>query len=412
MALVSRQKYQTPAPAHGDLERETIELNTATGSNFSYDGGIKMAQFHIPRTTNKFLDGKSSYLRFNISASAGTGVRHDYNAYAFIRKIKVHSNGVDLSVLDEEALRQVMLHKLLPDDYVTSQGVPEGHGSVAERKSMVSNNMYFCLPLSHWAPFNAESYLPCPFFGQGGTAFTVEVHFAPAVEALVLDSTGAESYTVSNVKMMLDYVRQPQEYLQAVAARMNAGQPLTIYCESWAHGSENLANSGEQVLRFGVSRSSAKAALFVFRKQSNISSDTERSLSEWTFPEGLSEVQMRIGDTLVPQSKMDCSKGAAIPYTELMKAVGQYNSFLAGNQLREYNPISGDGSDFLIGLQLEGHSHGALADRVLSGIDLKSKNSPIELIVNSSNSENLRVDMYVQHDMLIILTPDGISVVS
>ena len=404
---MNRQSYQVPALAPNEVERETIEVNTTSGSVFG-PGAIDTVLMNIPKTGNKFLDPKSSWLRGYVSSTTGVGVRHDFNCYALFKEVRIRFGNSKPIVLEEENLRGVMLHKLLPDDYLTSQGVAEGHGSDSQRKDMVSNGMYFALPLHHW--LSTESYLPTPFMGNGGTAIQIEIKFAPAVEALVVDS-GTPGYSVSGLKMDLDYVKQPDAYLKEVVDMMNAGKPLQIHLESWSHGNETLDSSGNQVLRFGKSVSSAKSVLFVPRPSGNPTSSTARSLSEFAFPTAMEDVQLRIGDKIIPQSQLDCTRGAVLPYNNLMKAVGQYSSFLAGNQLRSYNPLVSDGSDFMLGFPLESHSH--IADKVLSGLDLKSKSSPIELNVKwtQAASETFRVDMFVQHDILVVLTPDGISTV-
>lgn len=380
-------------------QRETAEaypINGGSSSTFS-DTSNRVMQFFLP-STDQLLDTKKTYLQFQASAS-GTDAYLDIvgsSAHKLFNRLRIYtSSGTELEDINGADNLSQVLTDLLPTDAVTG-GLNAGGGffaSTAEAQSVSSSgNGVFCVNLNSGVMTN-NKWIPLELTG-GGLYFELTMSSSSQV---VRTSAGTGSYSVTNARLTYDLLRlDPTTHEEMKKHYRDKG--IKLYYSSWQHHPRvvQAGNTRETISITDRSRS-ARSVLVTMRPSANQNSHAANGYTRTR--NNLSEYQIKVGSSYVPAQPVRFLTSTSC--ASAWKRAEQWQSGLARTSAITNAQYVND--KFFIAESLEA------VDEIISGSQHADDVQPIELLLNfSSSTAQAVVDVYVQHDVIVELSPAGV----
>ena len=419
------------------LKARSIKYRTTPVTSGEYNAGNNTIRFNLSSST-AFLDPHLTYLKFSVQNKTVTlagpvaqDIQFDGSAHSLIKRLRItsKSGGFDLENINEYGNLYNLLADLQLDSHyrMGAGAICEGFGadngyanpSIAETvlagdANLAGNNgatKYFCLPImsSIIGQLN-NKYLP--LFLTGDVQLEIELHARPMVNII---GAGAVLYSVGNVELhtqLIEFSSEVNNTLRAIASTSG----LYIHSTSWKNFPAQLQASQDNSLIINERLRSVKSLLFDFRGPIPANAQLRpfgRSSN------ALSSYQLKIGQTLYPTQAIRAGivGDASEFYAETLKAVGCYaNSHNAGvitptnyatSVLATVQAVGTPGRA-VYGLDLDAFTKQNIESGVNSILD-----NPFTLMISTSaNCVALNADMYILHDQIIVLQPDGQLLVS
>ena len=395
------------------LKARSIKYRTTPVTSGTYNAGNNTIRFNISSST-AFLDPHLTYLKFKVTSGEAVIVTLDGSAHSFIKRLRItsKSGGFDLENINEYGNLYNMLSDIqLGTQYRAGAGaLCEGFGSTIG----ANGHATYCIPLmsSIIGQMN-NKYLP--LFLTGDIQLEIELHARPMT--VVVDANPL-IWSVDNVELhtqLIEFSSEVNNTLRAIASTSG----LYIHSTSWKYFPGMCAVGQSNNLMINERLRSVKTLLFGFRNP-GIPAD-KKLASMGRSANSLSGYQMKIGQNLYPPQAITGEGNVAGNisefYAETLKAVGCYaNSHNHGVITPAsfiINTVALSGVVATIGQAVFGIDLDAFTKQnIESGVNTILDNPLNLMLSHSANSEACGCDMYLLHDQILVLQPDGQFLVS
>lgn len=284
-------RYRIPPSLSVTTQRRLI-TNPSQSQTYSSKG-------HVNITLNSgddYIWGKSSYMSFNLTASAAS--TFNSSALDIIKTLTIyHSSGTEI-----ERLENVNLFRRSYDRYAYDQNYHDKKLSVAGYDPAVyGSNLStytekFIVPLNHMSGlFDTNTLLP-PYLMSG---MRISIDLASNEEAL--KAAAATTYTISDVDIVLDSVTLADNVVKELnKTSASKGTELT-----WKSYEDTQKPESTQKLHISAERAVSRSnmAFMVARDLGNVQLQTADSLAPITYP--VNQYQWRLGSSFFPNKKLD-----------------------------------------------------------------------------------------------------------
>lgn len=235
------------------IKSQTLEINPTNGSSSTvYDETNNRLIFQIGSIPNGFLNTKKSFLKFDLTVSAGSVVGQGIPIFNRMI-VKTGSGSVLEDIQDLEVYDRLTLNM---ENYSTSSvknallgwGGTEAHNSTLQT---AAGGTTYVKPLpSGVLGKDQEFYIPLHLMGST-YAFEVELQLAPGSGVVKqLSGSVAPTFSIKNVSLQLEVVNMPEDVCRKLDLAICGGEALRIpYSEVKAYRN-NVPN--------GVSRHSVQ----------------------------------------------------------------------------------------------------------------------------------------------------------
>lgn len=458
MSAITQNAQYSLKPSSVKAKRYT--RNIASLNNNSSNSGYSMGDvmiFMLPSgLSNTVADTRSAYLKFTVAfsvtaggggavASGSTIFTPDYTASSIINSISVYGPG---GALLEQIDQYNVLANILYDTQYTQSSLV-GLSSLIGTADQISNannrigyalktsssvtastttTFYqtFAVPLiSGTVGTLAEKYLP--LFACTSDDFRIEITLESQVNAFVASSPtnfGSATVTIVQPEIIMDFIEFESSAVEQIKS-LYAGRDLVLHSSSF-HNYKNTiidATSGSYQSIIPSKVMSANAMFAVWRRTGVTGVAAGYSLSSFTNPliAQNSYLRLNVGGVPVPQGKpLTTSRANDVSsyFAELQKGLHGLNDLrIAGTlpmttYLSGYNVAVGEAPNthgFIAGINLA-QLHGA-SDTILSGSDLSKVTTYLEQYYTQAITGNQLLDVWIQHDILILVSPEGLVTV-
>jgi hypothetical protein len=401
--------------------RQRVNINPTNGSVFSPDSTIKIS---LPR--RGFLSGKSSYLKFDVNvltdASATQGFI-DNTASSFISRLEVFHSGALQESIERYNVLSVLLNDICygPDDLqglTSAYAGADGIDASGNTKAYVRGGRFvsaganstatytFCIPI-----LSSLFMLQDKSFPLGLLSSELEVQFTLCSKNEPWYLTLARDWTLSNVQLVAEIV----EPADMASIRSLYPETIVIPTTSYRTYISSIVAAGGVATSYSIQLpfkgSSAKSLLLISRNKVGTGVTDYNVSSRQHF---ISSMQLKIGGLAYPSLPI---KGTATEVAEFaielkkafhaLSATGSCNGMISRNLYKTGAGATGAsswGNAGAYGLDLD--SFHQRSDVLMSGVDLSAVTTFID-IVTLTDAIASEIDMFVMHDALQYITPDG-----
>ena len=460
VALTSGVNY-TLKPTSVRCTRRQVTIPVSNKSEFTQQ---ETAQFFLPSLRNQVMDGQSGYLRFTATIT-GNG-RLDNTAHSFIDRIMTYGSGgqlisdiqgyslianmmVDLQVGKSDKQGQSSFLGC-EDDYLRltwganiADGVyPVGAQTAGDdcpnitvtdnnRRGMAFANgvsYTFCVPLLHPIIGTlAEKYWPSFACSDD---LRVEITWSSWGNALVTST----EFRIKNPEIIVDYIEFDSSVFPMIQATYT-GSDLIVPAQDYRYYASLIsavATPGAISQIIPAKQSSARAMFFGFRGAETNGAGVGSYVVSSRYNPFYSQSDwfgLNIGGIKVPQAGIRTR--VAGQFGEYMAstqtALHAFNSIeMSGNLNASYYNVSASAAGhlgalnaykngFCVGInldQLRGQQQmnsGLSLANVTSYYEGYIANGPRQSTDGGGNLETCTVDTFVLHDVLFVITPDGMT---
>lgn len=401
--------------------RQRVNINPSNGSVFSPETTIKI---NLPR--RGFLSGKSSYLKFDVNvatdASASTGFI-DNTAQSFISRLEVFHSGALQETIERYNVLACLLNDVCygPDDMMGLTSAYQGADGIdasGYTKPYVRGGRYisvgansttsmtFCVPLISSLFALEDKHFPLALLSS-----ELEVQLTLCAKNEPWYLTLARDWTLSNVQLVAEII----EPADMAGIRSIYPETIVIPTTSYRTYISSISSAGGVATSYSIQLpfkgSSAKTLLFISRNKVGTGVTDYNISSRQHF---ISSMQMKIGGLAYPSLPL---KGTSTEVAEFaielkkafhaLSASGSCNGMISRNLYKTGNGATGATSwtnAGAYGLDLDGFHQ--KSDVLMSGVDLSAVTTFID-IVTLTDAVASEIDMFVMHDALQYITPDG-----
>lgn len=402
----SSLKHEIPNSAVYDLPpysvaqkttSEVYPINGGSSSTFS-DTSNRVAQFFLP-ASDQLLDPKSVYLQCTASAS-GTNAYLDLvnsSPLKLFERVRIYtSGGTELEDINGYSnLSQVLHTDFLPNDAIGGAlnacgGFFSSTAEASSQSTSTSGSTIITVPLNTGL-FQQNKMIPL----EATDGLYIELTMAPAAQ-VVRTSAGTGSYGLTNMRLTYDTVRLDEKVHQEMREYWRT-KGLKLYLSTWQHH-PRVVQSGQTRDAISITdRSrSARAVIATMRPSANQNSHTADGFVRTR--NNLQSYQLKVGSGYIPSQAIrylnDVHCGSA------WKRVEQAFPMVRGCNIKNSDFVN---NKFLIAESLE-----AVQEHI-SGSQHSDELQPIELLLDfASATAQAQVDIYIQTDCVIEMTPGGV----
>jgi len=349
MSVIPKQARYAMLPLGVPSSRRTIRVNPIDGGSAYAPDSVNVCRIRMPQ--QGYLDCQSSYLTYRLGRKDGaagnqTGelttqdMRLENGGAAWIKNFSVLGNdGTVVENIQNYNLLQAIVGKAtLGDDYLASPAAEcAGWGDDAQRESWLRANKEYSIQLNHSGIMNNPKYLPLKFIAGG---LEIMFELAPTAECCRRGALSTEEYQITNVQYVCDIVDFTDEFDNMFRQQM-ASEGVNLHFD---HYKSHVASIDSQQPRIQLSErtTSLKSVLAVMRASTEVSSDTNNSLSDYKSSSntngtaGLSKYSFTLGAERYPRFDLEAGNGSCRAYSEAQKAFGVYGDVGHANQLKYY----------------------------------------------------------------------------
>ena len=457
VALTSGVNYSLK-PTSVRCTRRQVIIPVSNKSTFAEK---ETAQFFLPSLRNQVMDGQSGYLRF--TAHITTNGRLDNTAHSFIDRIMTYGSGGQLcGDIQNYGVIANMLTDLMvsksgkqgqspflgcEDDYLRltwganiADGVyPVGPGVAGDdcpnitvtdnnRRGMAltdDTSYTFCIPLCHPLFSMSEKYFPSY---QCADDIRIDITWNSYANALVTSTI----FEIQNPEIIVDYIEFDSSVFPMIQATYT-GQDLVVPAQDYRYYSSMIASGTTSSISqiIPAKQTSARAMFFGFRpNQTQAVGAYSLSSRENVFYKAGDWFGLNIGGIKVPQSGIRTREEGNFAewMASTQTALHAFNSLeLNGNINRDYynKYATNTGHKFALDSYKNGFALGINLDQLRgqnqttnSGLSLANvttyyegyiTTAPVTATTGAAGAaENVTVDCFVLHDVLFVITPDGL----
>jgi hypothetical protein len=342
----------------------TREFQASNGQTFAPNSNRVI---RIPLSSDDFLSGNESYLRFTVNnksktnGGADTAVSLDHSCHSLFERVRLEApDGTEIDRIDNYNVLACMLGDWQHGagwrttvgystsgysrvrNFTDGQGVlilPDYDGSTASISANGSKT--FTMPIIGTFLSNSKM-IPLKYMGSG---LVLELTLAPASDALISSTrqpavnnqstpqrtnNDVLDYDMSNIAYvgrLLSFSRLFEEAFEAVLAEgEQMGVPMIQFHSPSYRNYVYNAGTGDFNVPVAERASSIKSMFAVFRGQlSNNGSGNSRVGSRSR--DNINSYQFRVGNVLYPQSRVNISAtNSGEAYSEMKKALGTLHS--------------------------------------------------------------------------------------
>ena len=349
-AIPKSVQYQAGGlPVTVSSRRSTVRLTPVNSGTYTpEDGGV--IRFEFPRTLG-WLDTSQSFFSFNFRFTDGNASKTtftpdshdtllDRDAASWIDRIAIYSpSGELLEDLQDYGLLVNLMHKAnAPKDYTEHMGkIVNGYQKdEASRMALAANSeggqsgsQQYCIGLEASGILGSQSkYLPIKYISG---SLMCEITLAPYAKCCRGKAVN-RSYAIDQCEYICDSI-QFEDAFDAAALQQVSTQGIQIHFDSFTRHTVSLTRStGQQSHLLAQNVKSLKSAYMVVRKDEDISSREEDSLSKYT-SYNIQSLQWDLGGKLYPSAPLPCKQGGAKVATESLKAWNRFRDVSGGSQV-------------------------------------------------------------------------------
>ena len=387
-------------------QNNTVKIELASSTGF-LDGTMTYLKFSVGIASvsdakTVYVDGSASGIikRLRISSKAGSSTLEDIANYN-----NLHSVISDLTL--DNGYRNSLLNLSEGYGYINANDVTAGtgEGNFATRAPAGTITLKtFAVPLmSSILGTSSKKYLP--LFLTGPILLEVEISSDG-----VYTSDDAElraNVSIKDVELHCEIVEFDQSINDALkSVALSSG--IYLHGTSWRNYQRPIDNQPSQNLMINERLKSVKSFIMTFRLPPDTS--TKRTLSR--IFKGLTSLQLKVGDMLIPQQPISTA-AAGDPngvefISELLKAVGTYGSTLNGGSvinaaswIKADAGLAASAGRYCVGIDLDNFK----SQDVESGVNMVL-NSPMNVMFTGTALAVI-CDIYLLYDCLYALRPDG-----
>ena len=273
--------------------------------------------------------------------------------------------------------------------------------------------------------FNADRYLPLGY--TQGLSY-VSMTLAQNTTAFLTNSgTDAATYTISEVELHLPLLKPGPEFAGMFRSAMSSGVPIQIHSVGVQNTQQAIPSgtNGENTLTFSTRKRSVKSLMNVLRLNASITSSLANSVSGFVNCD-ITEYNYSVGGMRIPAQRIKVEttangKDAGELLANQQLALGHYSSDLRGicsiderhnadpkeTYLQDAENTSKKSSKCQFSLDLESYN-AAFAGRNLAGQGLPLVFHAQTGAGGIQNTGAVLADLYVIHDVVYVLSGDGI----
>lgn len=395
--------YSPPVPT---IENSVnfVSFKPISGSTFSPNDNIK---FKIT-SNNSFLRPSKCFLKYDLALTGGTphasGSVSVLGGSSVLQRIESVVSGLRVEDIDDYNLMVSKLYQKSTEEYKELLKTLEGYNDTTNSTFVrttadprpartVCHALRTCL-------FEAPTDIPLCFL-RGGVELNL---FTSPFKAYYSTNgtTPATSYTISNVSMVVAFVKVPDSYLSSFQSSLERGNKASIPLKITRHIQSQVTASSENHIQLNVGfLKSLTSIMGVIRKSAEILTDTKDNFALNT-RDGLESYFLTNGTDRIPlDHNVECGLTNFNPTSlmmELCSIDNTYNHFGT-----TYSGYTGD-TEFEIFQNLSPHP-GSFG----SGMSI-TDGTIIENLyfATSKPTAASRVDWYINYDALLKISNEGV----
>jgi hypothetical protein len=433
---------------------QAIGNNSTTG----FACGTDTISFYLsagnPRT---FMDGKTAVLKYtlaaNITTSAniavgGHAIIFDYGGWSPINRIDIYAgSGQLLESISSYSVLQNMLHDVFysQNDMIgLSSQLGTNESLVADATVQICNQTRrgsvnftnltavngtattqygtVCIPLTAGIFNLCDKYFPVYAVNSDiRVDIILNTQASACVVPTVANVTSVNSILIQNPEIQVDYITVEDDLAMQQIASSYGGDQIVIQTQSFHNYQTSIpsgtTNSAQFILPSKVM--SARYYLGVFRQLaiSNVATGFTNSAFSNPFRTANSEFGLSLGGVLVPQRpiKTQVSSDVSQYFASLQNCYHAMGALVANGQLTKTGYTSTDAllvvgdlpavRAFQVGIPMDTLKQNSSV--MLSGVNLSGITSYINCNFALATTGLYTLDSFINHDLLLVVNPDG-----
>ena len=417
---LSYNNQQTGPCMRPSCRRITTQCFPNTNTPITSTMSNRVLRFGV--SAEGFLDGKSSYLAFDLQGTAvtnaGTVPYFNPTTESFFHRISIYSNSGVLieDIQNQELLGCILLRDTSPDYLgsigTASLGVNDNFSAAGRYQQYLTKTRYVC-ELRGSGFLNAFNYVPLKALASTqSNAFFLEVEFAAANKMITQQVGGTDAgYVASNIVYIADIIYD--DVKEAEIQEMLSMSPIVFHFQTWkSHDNSIQLNTRNNTLTVSEFQESLEEIAMVFKNSNNLN-NINFPLWQFDMPnatESINSIQLKIGNYLYPAQQLFQNIGVGQQYYEYAKAQQKQRKYANGNKALAIDNTTGLTSaanvDYIFRYPLRimpTESNGETVDYFF-GINTRVNPQSINVLLDTTNlNNNYTVQTYVKYDVSLII---------
>ena len=262
----------------------------------------------------------------------------------------------------------------------------------------------FNLPLVSGV-LQSNKYFPSQF--ASGQGMYIELQWAPAAACLYTPagSTTTPNYTIDNVYYQAPVVNFAGNFYSEFKQVLDAGGIKWHVTNYQSNRRDYTGNTGVKTLTIGSKHRSLKSLICCL--QNGVRTSVQVPKTSYRDLPTSGWFQARIGTVLYPPQTVGFNvDNVSELYAELQKAFATLGNIRSNSMIDRYNMFGGCG---VIGLDFENYPQTSSSKLAESGLNTISNNQQFDLLINVETglANNGNANIYLLHDIILMMTPDG-----